>query len=73
MTEPTLRKPLGILAIMAFISLWAVIVVSAWPWIGALPMLAQAIVYLVAGIAWIAPLGPILRWMETGRLRKQEL
>ena len=73
MTEPTLRKPLGILAIMAFIALWAVIVVSAWPWIGALPMLAQAIVYLAAGIAWIAPLGPILRWMETGRFGKQEL
>ena len=25
--------------------------------------------YVVAGIAWILPLKPLLRWMETGRWR----
>jgi hypothetical protein len=33
------------------------------------PVLAQGAFYLVAGIAWIAPLKPLLRWMETGRFR----
>jgi hypothetical protein len=32
-------------------------------------MLAQAIFYLVAGIAWILPLKPLLRWMETGKFK----
>jgi hypothetical protein len=29
----------------------------------------QAIFYLIAGIVWILPLKPLLRWMETGRWR----
>ncbi len=33
----------------------------AWP--------LQAIVYCVAGIIWIAPLKPLLFWMEHGRWR----
>jgi len=37
--------------------------------IGRWPVLAQAIFYLVAGIAWILPLKPLLRWMETGRFK----
>ena len=27
--------------------------------------------HVIAGIAWIAPLKPLLRWMETGRFRAQ--
>ena len=37
--------------------------------IGALPVLAQLPIYVVAGVAWIAPLKPLLQWMETGRWR----
>jgi hypothetical protein len=37
---------------------------SSWP------ALAQAPVYLFLGVIWIAPLRPLLRWMETGRLRR---
>jgi len=28
---------------------------------------AQMLVYLVAGVIWIAPLRPLMIWMETGR------
>ena len=38
-------------------------VVGGWWW----PV--QAVFYLVTGIVWIAPLKPLLRWMETGRWR----
>jgi hypothetical protein len=31
--------------------------------------LLQGLFYLAAGIIWIAPLKPLLRWMETGRFR----
>ena len=66
-TEPTLRIPLGILALLAVLTLYAVGVVWASPWIGRLPMWAQTIVYLVLGVAWLLPLRRFLIWMETGR------
>ena len=70
MTEPSLRKPLGVLLILAMIFVVAGGVVAASPWIAALPVLLQPIVYGVAGLVWIVPLGPILRWMETGRFAR---
>ena len=67
MNEPSWRKPAGIFAILALIAVWAALVVSFSSQIGGWPVLAQALFYLVAGIAWILPLKPLLRWMETGR------
>ena len=67
MNQPSWRKPAGIFAILALIAVWAVLVVSFAAHIGGWPVLAQTLFYLVAGIAWILPLKPLLRWMETGR------
>ena len=50
---PSWRKPAGVFAILALIAVWAALVVLASRWIEQLPMLAQAIVYLIAGIVWI--------------------
>lgn len=68
-SSPSWRKPAGMLAILAIITVWAGLVVSATPMIGALPILVQGIIYMVAGIIWIAPLRPLLIWMETGSFR----
>jgi len=70
MTEPSWRKPAGIFTILALIAIWAVAVVSLSTEVGRWPVLVQAIFYLVAGIAWILPLKPLLRWMETGSFRQ---
>ena len=67
--KPTLRIPLGILALLVVLAAYALGVMSASPWIGRLPMLLQAVVYLVLGVAWILPLRRFLIWMETGRWR----
>ena len=67
--EPSWRKPFGIFVILALITLWAVIVANAAPLISRAHWAAQAIAYLILGIIWIAPLKPLLRWMETGRFR----
>ena len=67
--EPSWRKPAGILAILAIIVIWAALVASLAAFVEKWPVLIQAVFYLVAGIAWIAPLKPLLRWMETGRFR----
>ncbi|MBV9841775.1 MAG: DUF2842 domain-containing protein [Sphingomonadaceae bacterium] len=67
--QPSWRKPAGMALILLLIALWSAVVVGLSPWIERLPVLAQAIVYLVAGIVWILPLRPLLRWMELGRFR----
>ena len=72
MTEPATpdwRKPVGMLAILALIVAWSALVVSLSAVVGGWHWLAQLVFYLVTGIVWIAPLGPLLRWMETGRWR----
>ena len=67
--EPSWRKPAGIFLILLLIAVWSAIVavvaerVTNWPW----PF--KALFFLTAGIVWIAPLKPLLRWMETGRFR----
>ena len=64
--SPSWRKPAGALLIVALIAIWAGLVLLASPLIERLPALVQAPIYLVAGIVWILPLKPLLRWMETG-------
>jgi len=67
MIEPNWRKPAGIFAILTLIILWCVLIASFSAVVGGWPVLAQALFYLVAGIAWILPLKPLLAWIETGR------
>lgn len=66
---PTWRKPFGVLAIVALITIYAVLVASFSGYIGSLPILLQAMIYIALGIAWIFPVRPMLVWMETGRFR----
>jgi hypothetical protein len=67
-SEPSWRKPAGIVLMLLGIAVWAVIVVSLVEFLG-LPNWAQAIAYFAGGIAWlwILPMKRLLQWMETGR------
>lgn len=66
--EPTLRIPLGILALLAVLLAYGVAVAHyAPPLIGSWPTLAQTVVYVVLGLIWLLPLRRFLIWMETGR------
>lgn len=67
---PSWRKPFGIFMILALIMFWAALIVSLSPWIGTFHTLVQGLIYLTAGIVWILPLKPLLRWMETGKWRE---
>ena len=69
MTKPTWRKPAGIFAILGLIAVWAALVASLSGLVGKWPALVQAIFYMVAGMLWILPLKPLLRWMETGHFK----
>jgi hypothetical protein len=67
--QPRSRPTAAAFMIIGIIIAWAVLIasvshiVTAWLW----PV--QALFYTVAGIVWIIPLKPILRWSETGRWR----
>ena len=67
--KPTWRKPAGIGLILLIILGWAIIVATVAGLIGPIAWPLQLLFYLVAGIVWILPLKPLLRWMETGRWR----
>jgi hypothetical protein len=65
--KPTLRIPLGVLALTFCLALYAAAVVWASQWIEQLHTLLQAAVYLTLGVVWLLPLRRFLIWMETGR------
>lgn len=67
--QPTWRKPAGMLAILLIILVWSVLIVSASEFIGQLHILLQSVIYLIAGVIWIAPMRPLMIWMETGSFR----
>lgn len=70
MMDPSWRKPFGIFLMLALITVWAGLVVSAAGFITPLHWTLQVIIYAILGIGWIIPLGPLLRWMETGKWRE---
>ena len=67
--KPTWRKPAGMGIILLLIFFWVGLVGSQAQLIGSFAWPLQALVYCFAGIIWIAPLKPLLFWMEHGRWR----
>jgi hypothetical protein len=65
--KPTWRKPVGILALLVALTVYATMVASLSGLIGTLPVLVQTVVYIVLGTLWLLPLRRFLIWMETGR------
>jgi hypothetical protein len=59
------RKFIGMLAMLAFVCLYAPLAMAlADSKIAETPAAIQAILYSILGIAWIIPLMPLIRWME---------
>jgi len=67
--RPSWRKPAGIGLILLLIAVWAVLVATGAELIAAFPWPVHALYFLTAGLVWVLPLKPLLRWMETGRWR----
>jgi len=62
--QPSVRKPLGVLAIILGLIVYGGVVAAFAPRIGTLPAGAQAVIYLVLGVLWLLPLRPLLVWMN---------
>lgn len=67
--EPSWRKPVGMIGMIVYIAVYALIISVLSDQILGTPTLVQVAFYLVAGIAWVAPLKPLFLWMNTGRWR----
>jgi hypothetical protein len=67
--QPSSRTLLGIALILLLIVVWATFVAGLAPVVGKWPVLVQAPFYLFMGIAWIIPLKPLVRWIQTGSFR----
>jgi Protein of unknown function (DUF2842) len=66
--QPTLRIPLGILALLAGLAIYGLLIARfVAPLIEHWNGLAQTPVYLALGVVWLLPLKRFLIWMETGR------
>ncbi|MEG3180597.1 DUF2842 domain-containing protein [Sphingomonas sp. LT1P40] len=70
--NPSWRKPVGALGIVALIVIWCVLIASFSQTIGTWPVLLQLLFYVFTGIVWIMPLKPLLQWMETGSWRRPQ-
>ena len=60
------RKLIGVIATICFVTSYALIAMALaqlQPVQGA-PTLLQWLYYAVAGMAWVLPLMPLIRWME---------
>ena len=69
MNRPS-RSIVGIFLILLLIVFWAVFVASLARLVGNWPIPVQALYYLIMGIAWIIPLKPLVRWVQTGRFTR---
>lgn len=65
--RPTWRIPVGVLALLAALLAYGIVVAMLSTPIGRLPVLVQLPIYLVLGTIWLLPLRRFLIWMETGR------
>ena len=61
------RRTLGIFAILLLIMIIAVFVFAFANYIIAWPIWGQTLFYVVAGLAWLLPLKPLLVWMNKGQ------
>ena len=68
--KPSWRKPAGIFLILLLIAVWAWLVVTVAELLPPLPWPLRALYFVTAGIVWILPLKPLLRWMELGSMRR---
>lgn len=67
--EPSLRKPFGVLLVVVYLVVYVIGSAMLFTPVERLHVLIQTPIWLAIGLAWVLPLRPLLRWMETGRWR----
>lgn len=61
------RKALGCFALLAYLTLYAACAAALGGYLlPLLPVWAELIYFVVAGVAWVIPLKPLFGWMNRG-------
>jgi predicted membrane channel-forming protein YqfA (hemolysin III family) len=68
--DPAKRSVAGMFLLLGLIAVWAIVVASFSGTIGQLWLPLQVLIYVAAGVAWIFPAKPIMRWIVTGKWRE---
>jgi hypothetical protein len=65
-----IRKLIGTFALLALVIVWALVAmaIAQFPPIFQNPWIA-GIYYVVAGIGWVLPAMPLIKWMSKGPIR----
>ena len=59
-----MKKIVTGLALLAFIALWIFLAGTIGTWLSSRNDWLQLAFYVFAGVAWVIPLRPLLRWMN---------
>lgn len=67
-----LRKFIGAIALLMLVVIWSLLgmVIAQLPALAASPV-AQFVFYVVAGIGWVLPAMPLIRWMTKPQAARQ--
>jgi hypothetical protein len=68
---PSWRKPAGMLGLLLYITVYAVVAARLGGMLNDLPTLLTVVGWAALGLAWLLPLRPLLLWMSTGRWKDQ--
>jgi Protein of unknown function (DUF2842) len=68
-----IRKLIGAFALIALVVIWSLLAmaVAQFPMVKANGLL-ETVYYVVAGLGWILPAMPLIRWMSKGERRRIE-
>lgn len=62
---PRLRKLIGTVALLVLVSVWALLAMAlAQSALTSINGLLASLYYIVAGLGWVVPAMPLVRWMS---------
>jgi hypothetical protein len=60
-----IRKLIGAVALLTLVIVWSLLAMAiAQPVLASASRLAEAIYYVVAGLGWVLPAMPLIKWMS---------
>lgn len=60
-----IRKLIGTIALLTLVIVWALVAMAvAQPTLASANRLAAALYYVVAGLGWVLPAMPLIKWMS---------
>jgi len=59
------RKLIGTIALLALVIIWALLAMAiAQPALASANQLVAALYYMIAGLGWVLPAMPLIKWMS---------